>query len=84
MEELISQLKKEIIEELNLEDLTSEDIDTDTPLFGEGLGLDSIDALSLIVILEKKYGLKIETAEEGKIIFYSVRTIAEYIKKNRI
>ena len=84
MEELISQLKKEIIEELNLEDLTSKDIDTDTPLFGEGLGLDSIDALSLIVILEKKYGLKIETAEEGKIIFYSVRTIAEYIKKNRI
>ena len=82
MEELIIQLKKEIIEELNLEDLTSEDIDTDTPLFGEGLGLDSIDALSLIVILEKKYGLKIETAEEGKIIFYSVRTIAEYIKKN--
>lgn len=83
MEELISQLKKEIIEELNLEDLTSKDIDTDTPLFGEGLGLDSIDALSLIVILEKKYGLKIETAEEGKIIFYSVRTIAEYIKKNK-
>ncbi len=83
MEELIIQLKKEIIEELNLEDLTSEDIDTDTPLFGEGLGLDSIDALSLIVILEKKYGLKIETAEEGKIIFYSVRTIAEYIKKNK-
>lgn len=83
MEELIAQLKKEIIEELNLEDLTSKDIDTDTPLFGEGLGLDSIDALSLIVILEKKYGLKIETAEEGKIIFYSVRTIAEYIKKNK-
>ena len=83
MEELIVQLKKEIIEELNLEDLTSEEIDTDTPLFGEGLGLDSIDALSLIVILEKKYGLKIETAEEGKIIFYSVRTIAEYIKKNK-
>ncbi|PLX13659.1 MAG: acyl carrier protein [Marinilabiliales bacterium] len=83
MDELIKELKQEIIEELNLEDIEAEDIEDDAPLFGEGLGLDSIDALSLIVILEKKYGLKIESAEDGKEILYSINTIAEYIKKNQ-
>jgi len=82
MDELINSLKQDIIDELNLEDLTVKDIDADAPLFGEGLGLDSIDVLSLIVIMEKKYGLKIETPEDGRKIFYSVRTIAEYISKN--
>ena len=80
MEELLLELKKEIIEELNLEDMEPEDIEDDAPLFGEGLGLDSIDALSLIVILEKKYGLKIENAEDGKQILYSVKSIAEFIQ----
>ena len=83
MEALITTLKKEIIEVLNLEEMEIEDIETDTPLFVEGLGLDSIDALELIVLLEKKYGLKIETAEEGKKILYSVRTMAEFIKGNK-
>ena len=82
MDELINNIKQDIIEELNLEDLKTEDIDSDAPLFGEGLGLDSIDVLSLIVIMEKKYGLKIETAEDGKKIFYSVRSIAEFIHNN--
>lgn len=83
METLITTLKKEIIEVLNLEEMEIEDIETDAPLFVEGLGLDSIDALELIVLLEKKYGLKIETAEEGKKILFSVRTMAEFIKGNK-
>lgn len=82
MEELINQLKKEIIDVLNLEEVAPEDIDADAPLFVEGLGLDSIDALELTVLLEKKYGLKINTADEGKVILYSVRSVAEFIRKN--
>jgi len=83
MDELIKNLKKEIIEALNLEDVKAEDIDTEAPLFNEGLGLDSIDALELIVLIEKKYGIKIQSAEEGKQILYSVKTIAEFIIKNK-
>ncbi|MCD4747115.1 MAG: acyl carrier protein [Bacteroidales bacterium] len=83
MEQIINTLKKEIIEVLNLEEMEIEDIETEAPLFVEGLGLDSIDALELIVLLEKNYGLKIETAEEGKKILYSVKTMAEVIKKNK-
>ncbi len=83
MEELIQNLKAEIIESLNLEDMTPAQIETDTPLFAEGLGLDSIDALELIVLLEKKYGIKIETAEDGKRILYSVRTMADSIVQHR-
>lgn len=83
MEELIIELKKKIIEALNLEEMTPEDIDTDAPLFGEGLGLDSIDALELIVLLEKNYGIKLANPAEGKAIFKSVATIADYVSKNR-
>lgn len=83
MEELIEKLKKEIIEVLNLEDIEPDDIDAEEPLFGEGLGLDSIDALELIVLLEKSYGIKIEDPKDGKKIFYSVKTMAEYISENR-
>lgn len=83
MDELILQLKNEIIEVLNLEEMSVEDIDTDAPLFMEGLGLDSIDALELTVLLEKKYGLKINTADEGRLILYSVRSMAEFITKNQ-
>lgn len=80
MEELIEKLKRELIEELNLEEMTPEDIDTEAPLFGdEGLGLDSIDALEIILILERSYGIKIENPSEGKHIFYSVRTLADYV-----
>ena len=60
MEELILKLKQQIIEELSLEDLTPDDIADDEPLFGEGLGLDSIDALSLVVVLDREYGIQIE------------------------
>ena len=83
MEELILQLKEQIIEVLNLEDMTPADIDTDAPLFGEGLGLDSIDALELIVILDRHYGIKLANPAEGKEIFKSVSSIADYVAKNR-
>lgn len=83
MEELIKELKEEIIEVLNLEDMTVDDIDENDALFGEGLGLDSIDALELIVMLEKKYGIKLANPVLGKDIFKSVATIADYVSKNR-
>ncbi len=83
MDELILELKKELIEVLNLEEMTPADIDENAPLFGEGLGLDSIDALELIVLLEKNYGIKLKNAQEGKDIFKSIRVMAEYITKNR-
>jgi len=83
MEELILTLKQEIIEVLNLEEVKPEDIDNDAPLFGDGLGLDSIDALELIVLLEKNYGIKLQDANQGKEIFKSVNTMAEYISNNR-
>ena len=84
MEELILELKQQIIEALNLEEMTPNEIDTDAPLFGnDGLGLDSIDALELIVLMEKRYGIKLASPAEGKAIFQSVRSIAEYVNENR-
>ncbi|MBL6446526.1 acyl carrier protein [Fulvivirga sp. 29W222] len=83
MEELKDNLKAAIIEALNLEDVNAADIDNDEPLFGGGLGLDSIDALELIVLLEKNYGLKIENPEEGREIFQSINTIAAFIERNK-
>jgi len=83
MEALIQKIKEQVIEVLNLEEVTPQDIDTDAPLFGDGLGLDSIDALELIVLLEKQYGLKIEDPKDGKKIFFSIRTIAEYIESHK-
>ena len=75
MEELILQFKTQLIETLNLEDVTPEDIDNDAPLFGDGLGLDSIDALELIVILDRYYGIKLANASEGKTIFKSINKL---------
>lgn len=83
MEELIKKLKEEIIEVLNLEEMEPDEIDPDAPLFGEGLGLDSIDALELIVLLEKNYGIKIEDPKDGRKIFFSLRTMAEYITEHQ-
>ena len=83
MEEFVLELKKKIIEVLNLEDVQPEDIDNDAPLFGEGLGLDSIDALELIVMMEKNYGIKIKDPSAGKEIFKSINTMAEFVKANR-
>ena len=83
MEELILELKNEIINVLNLEGVKPEDIATDDELFGGGLGLDSIDALELIVLLEQNYGIKLKDPAQGKEIFRSVRTMAEFIQANR-
>ncbi|MCQ2135465.1 MAG: phosphopantetheine-binding protein [Bacteroidales bacterium] len=83
MEELIRDLKEQIIDALNLEEITPEDIEDNAPLFGDGLGLDSIDALELIVILDKYYGIKLANPAQGKEIFKSVAAIAEYVAKNR-
>ena len=83
MEEIILELKQAIIEELNLEDIQPDDIDTKAPLFGDGLGLDSIDALEIIIILEKKYGIKIDKPAEAKEVFFSLETLADFVSKNR-
>ncbi|MBQ2073401.1 MAG: acyl carrier protein [Bacteroidaceae bacterium] len=83
MEELVLQLKQQIIKTLNLEEITPDDIDPAAPLFGEGLGLDSIDALELIVMLEKYYGIRLSSPAQGKEIFKSIDTIAQYVQKNR-
>jgi acyl carrier protein len=82
--ELIDELKTKMIEALNLEEMTPTDIDEQAPLFGEeGLGLDSIDVLELIVLLDRTYGIKIEDPKLGKEIFTSVRTMADYVAANR-
>jgi len=83
MENLIQELKKEIIVQLNLQEVSPEDIQDNAPLFIEGLGLDSIDALELMVLLQKKYGVKVSGAEEGKKVFYSVRSMAEFIQSKK-
>lgn len=82
MEQLVQKLKEEIITALNLSEMKPENIDEKAALFVDGLGLDSIDALELTVLLEKKYGLKINTAEEGKKVLYSVNSMAEFIREN--
>ena len=83
MEELISNLKSQIIECLNLEDVKQEDIGTSDPLFGDGLGLDSIDALELIVLLDQEYGIAVADPEKGKEIFESIQSLADYITANK-
>lgn len=84
MSDLKENLKAQIIEQLNLEDLTPADIQDDAPLFGDqGLGLDSIDALEFIVLLDTNYGIKISDPSEGKEIFHSVNTLADYISKHQ-
>jgi acyl carrier protein len=83
MSDLKQTLKAQIIEQLNLEDLTVDDIQDDAPLFGDGLGLDSIDALEFIVLLEQHYGIKLADPSEGKDVFTSVNSLADFIEKNR-
>jgi len=80
MNALIADLKQRIIDALKLEDVTPEQIEDSAPLFGAGLGLDSIDALELVVMLEKHYGIVIKDIEEGRPAFASVRTLAEFIR----
>lgn len=79
----MADLKKQIIEALNLKHLKPENIGDDQPLFGDGLGLDSIDALELIVLLQQNYKVKIDNPQDGPTIFRSVKSIAEYIRANQ-
>ncbi len=83
MENLKLELKEKIIENLNLEDIAVGVIDDNDALFGDGLGLDSIDALELIVMLDKDYGIKLTDPKEGKKIFESIEIMAKYIAENR-
>lgn len=83
MDQLKLEIKEKIIAALNLEDVTADDIKDDDALFGDGLGLDSIDALELIVMLDKDYGIKLSDPKEGRNIFRSVNTIAAYITEHR-
>ena len=79
----MANLKRQIIEALNLKHLKPEDIGDDQPLFVEGLGLDSIDALELIVLLQQHYNIRVANPQDGPKIFRSVKTIAEFINANK-
>jgi acyl carrier protein len=83
MEALKQELKEKIIKTLNLEDINPADVNDNDALFGDGLGLDSIDALELIVMLDKDYGIKLADPKEGKAIFQSIETMANYISEHR-
>lgn len=83
MDALKQELKERIVNALNLEDISIEDIQDSDPLFGDGLGLDSIDALELIVLLDKEYGIKLADPKQGKEIFQSVETMAQFVAANR-
>ena len=84
MDALINELKLKMIDALNLDGMTPEDIADDAPLFGDdGLGLDSIDVLELIVLMERNYGIRLSNPAEGKEVFRSVAVMADYIEKNR-
>jgi acyl carrier protein len=82
-EALKEQLKKQIIAFLNLSPLTPDEIKDNEPLFGDGLGLDSIDSLELIVLLKKEYGITIQDPKQGRKILVDVNTMADYILENQ-
>ncbi len=83
-EQLKQQLKEQIIKFLNLTDKQPEDIKNDEPLFGEGLGLDSIDSIELIVLLSREYGINIQDPKEGRKVLVDINTMADYIEQHRI
>jgi len=80
MNPLVNELKAKIVALFKLEDVSPDQIDDNAPLFGAGLELDSIDALELVVMLERDYGIVIKDIEEGRPAFQSVRTLAEFIR----
>jgi len=83
MSNLKEDIKKQLIIQLNLEDMEPSDIEDDEALFGEGLGLDSIDALEIILLLEKNYGIKMDDPKQGKDIMRSIQSLADYIESKR-
>jgi acyl carrier protein len=83
LEELLSELKEKILKELQLEDINPEDLADDTPFFGGGLGLDSVDLLLLVALLDREYGVEIFSRELGEKVFINIKTLAEYVSENR-
>ena len=77
------ELKEKIIKELFLEDITPEDIDDNAPLFGEGLGLDSLDAVELVVVIQKHFNVEIKDMDEGRVAFESVNSLASFIEERQ-
>jgi acyl carrier protein len=80
---LKTQLKQQLVSQLSLVDVRPEDIVDDAPLFGEGLGLDSLDAVEIVVLLQRHYGITLQDAAMGKQVFQSINTLAEYIQAHR-
>lgn len=83
MDNFKNTLKQQIIEALNLQGMQPGELEDDAPLFGEGLGLDSIDSLELMVLMERQYGIKLEDATEGKKVLQSINSMADYIQQHR-
>ena len=83
LEEIRATLKVKLIEQLSLEDITPEEITDDMPLFGEGLGLDSLDAVEIIVLLQRNFEVEVKDAQESRAIFQTVNTLAEYIYQQK-
>ena len=83
IDEIRSTLKVKLIEQLSLEDITPEEIEDDMPLFGDGLGLDSLDAVEIIVLLKRNFGVEVKDAQESRAIFQSVNTLADYIAQQK-
>ncbi len=83
MEDTKQKLKEILVRDLNLEDITADDITDDMPLFGEGLGLDSLDAVELVVVIQKNFGVDIPNMEEGQKAFENINTLATYIEAKK-
>ncbi len=84
-ESLHAELKKLIVETLALEDTTPDEIETDAPIFGEGLGLDSIDALEIAMVLEERYGVTLDDDPElNQRVFESVRSLTTFVAESRV